>query len=112
MRTLFHAALGGSLAGLAVLAGFAGTGAADTTGNAARGHRLADEICADCHEIEKGEHGGELPDPPGFQQLAENPAMTALALRVFLTTPHADMPNLILTDHEIDDLIAWIHSLR
>jgi mono/diheme cytochrome c family protein len=109
MRTLLHAILGSSLAGLA---GLAAAQAEDMTGNAARGHRLALEECAGCHAVEKGVRGGKLPDPPGFQRLAEDPAMTPLALRVFLTTPHADMPNLILTDPEIDDIVAWIHSLK
>jgi len=109
MRKRLHAILGGCLVGLAALAA---AQAGDMTGDAARGHRLSVEVCGGCHAVEKGARGGEMPDPPGFQRLADDPAMTALALRVFLTTPHWDMPDLILTDHEIDDIIAWIHSLR
>lgn len=85
---------------------------ADELGSAKRGYELSARVCADCHAIEAGEPGGDRPDPPGFQRLADNPAMTALALRVFLSTPHRDMPNLILTEPEIDDIIAWIHSLK
>jgi hypothetical protein len=37
--------------------------------------------------------------------------MTATALRVFLTTSHPKMPNLILTPDETADVIAYIVSL-
>jgi len=38
--------------------------------------------------------------------------MTATALRVFLTTSHPKMPNLILTPEEIADVSAYILSLH
>jgi len=38
--------------------------------------------------------------------------MTATALRVFLTTSHPKMPNLIFTPEEITDVTAYILSLR
>jgi hypothetical protein len=38
--------------------------------------------------------------------------MTATALRVFLTSSHPKMPNLILTPEETADVIAYILSLR
>jgi hypothetical protein len=38
--------------------------------------------------------------------------MTATALRVFLTTSHPKMPNLILTPEDTTDVIAYILSLR
>jgi mono/diheme cytochrome c family protein len=101
--------LAGSLAGLA---GIATAGARELPGDPAPGHALALKDCVECHEVEPGERDGKLPDPPAFQNLADDPAMTALALRVFLSTPHATMPGLILSDAEIDDVIAWIHSLK
>ena len=96
-----------------LLAGLAGLAAAqELPGDPQAGRTLAITECAACHEVETGAQGGMLPDPPGFQRLADNPAMTALALRVFLRTPHGDMPNLILSDAETDDLIAYILGLR
>lgn len=86
--------------------------AQELPGSAVQGREFARTVCAACHAVEKGERDGALPDPPAFQRLADDPAMTALALRVFLTTPHRNMPNLILSDTEIDDVIAWIHSLK
>ncbi|MBE9552078.1 MAG: cytochrome c [Proteobacteria bacterium] len=98
--------------GLLGLAGIATAGAQDLPGDPVLGRDLALKDCVECHEIEPGERDANLPDPPSFQNLADTPAMTPLALRVFLTTPHNDMPNLILADAEVDDLIAWIHSLK
>ena len=98
--------------GLVGLAGIATAGARELPGDPALGHALALKACVECHEVEAGQRDARLPDPPSFQNLAEEPAMTPLALRVFLTTPHTNMPGLILTDAEIDDVIAWIHSLK
>jgi len=86
--------------------------AQELPGNPQAGRTLAVTECAGCHEVKKGVKGAALPEPPGFQSIADNPAMTALALRVFLRTPHSDMPNLILTDQESDDVIAYILGLR
>lgn len=86
--------------------------AEELPGDPVPGRVLALKVCQECHHVEPGDREGELPDPPAFQNLADNPAMTALALRVFLTTPHANMPNLILEDREVDDVIAYIHSLK
>lgn len=99
---------------LAALAAFvaAPAGAQDLPGDPVRGRDLAVRVCAECHKVEKGDRSRDLPDPPAFQILADDPAMTPLALRVFLTTPHANMPNLILTDAEVDDVIAYIHGLK
>jgi hypothetical protein len=49
---------------------------------------------------------------PSFQDIANTKGMTATALRVFLTTSHPKMPNLILTPEQIADVSAYILSLR
>lgn len=109
MQKHLRTILAGGLAGLAAIAT---AGARELPGDAALGHALALKACVECHEVEAGQRGARLPDPPSFQNVAEEPAMTPLALRVFLSTPHTNMPGLILTDAEIDDIIAWIHSLK
>lgn len=108
MNSRFIALLSGVLAGLA----FGAASAEELPGDPVLGRDLALKICQECHHVEAGDRDGELPDPPAFQNLADDPAMTPLALRVFLTTPHTNMPNLILTDTEVDDIIAYIHSLK
>lgn len=96
-----------------LMAGLATAAAAqDLPGEPGQGQLLAEAVCAECHAVDRGDREGELPDPPAFQRLADDPAMTALALRVFLQTPHAEMPDLILTAAETDDIIAFILSLK
>ena len=43
---------------------------------------------------------------PAFRDIANTPGMTATAIRVFLTTSHPKMPNLILTPAEIANVTA------
>ena len=40
------------------------------------------------------------------------PAATETALRIFLGTPHATMPNLRLAPEQTDDVITYILSLK
>jgi len=40
------------------------------------------------------------------------PSTTALSLKVFLRSSHNKMPNLIISDPDTDDLIAYILSLK
>jgi cytochrome c len=49
---------------------------------------------------------------PAFRDIADTPGVTATALKVFLTSSHPKMPNLILTPEEIADVTAYILSLR
>ncbi len=78
----------------------------------APGRRIAERECAGCHEVRPGETG---PSPqasaPPFQLVARMPSTTELALRVFLRTSHAGMPNILLNEVEIDDLVAYVVSL-
>jgi mono/diheme cytochrome c family protein len=50
--------------------------------------------------------------PPGFGAVADMPSQTVLSLRIFLQTPHGNMPRYQLTTNETDDVIAYILSLR
>ena len=77
--------------------------------DAAKGAQLARQWCANCHVV------GQAPAPSTVQQ--GPPAFTAIGLtvdqiRTFLTRPHGAMPDLALTRAEIDDVIAYIQSLR
>ena len=47
-----------------------------------------------------------------FRDVADTPGMTRTALRAFLLTSHPKMPNLILTPEQMDDVTAYILSLR
>jgi mono/diheme cytochrome c family protein len=82
-------------------------------GDVAAGHAFAREACNACHVVEaKQKKARRIVIGPAFQDIANTPGMTATAMRVFLTTSHPKMPNLILTPDEITDVSAYILSLR
>ncbi len=103
-----------------VLAGFAGlasallgfAAAAQQVGDPAAGRRLAEAWCSQCHAIGPGASGPESGAAPGFPAVAEMPSTTAMSLHAFLRTPHARMPDIQMTPHQLDDLIAYILSLQ
>ena len=85
--------------------------AQDLPGDPAAGARLAHEVCAVCHLVSDD----QTSDPevgPSFFEVADHPATTELSLRAFLQTPHATMPNLMLTPEETDDIISYILTLK
>jgi mono/diheme cytochrome c family protein len=80
------------------------------------GRALAEAWCAECHDI-TGDYSElmgitDYGDPPSFYAVANDPAVTEIALRAFLHTPHQAMPNLILQEPEMAALIDYILSLR
>jgi len=79
----------------------------------AAGHAFAREACSACHVVEPEQQKPRLVViGPAFRDIANTRSMTTTALRVFLTTSHPKMPNLILTPQEIVDVSAYILSLR
>ena len=82
-------------------------------GDVAAGRAFAREACITCHVVDPANASPKVVAiGPNFQDIANTKGMTATALRVFLTTSHPKMPNLILTPEQIADVIAYILSLR
>lgn len=74
--------------------------------DAARGRALVAANCDTCHaSVPAGR-------APSFASVAAMPSTTALALGVFLRTSHPSMPNIVLSPAELDDVIAYILSLK
>ena len=88
------------------------TADAQEAGNKARGLDLALRVCANCHAVAVGETVSPVSAAPSFEDVADTPGMTGMALSAFLSTPHRTMPNLILTPEEIGDVTAHILSLK
>ena len=86
-------------------------GAAPESGGAASGHRLAEAWCKACHAIEPPTAGTPTV-APDFAAVANQPSTTELALRVFLRTSHPNMPNLVLTPEQTDNIVTYILSLK
>jgi mono/diheme cytochrome c family protein len=76
------------------------------------GPGLARRVCAECHAVERMEPRSPNARAPTFQELASARGMTATALAVALTTPHAGMPMFRLSDAQRADIIAYILNLR
>jgi mono/diheme cytochrome c family protein len=81
-------------------------------GNPQQGLAEARQVCSECHAIQRGEVRSPNSRSPTFVELANTPGMTATALLVALTTPHAGMPMFILTSEQRQNIIAYILSLK
>lgn len=85
----------------------------DDQGDPATGRAFALQVCTPCHVVARK----QLSPPrfavgPSFDSIAKAATTTPSGLRAFLSTPHANMPNLILTRQEQRDVIAYIMSLK
>ena len=101
--------LGVALIALLLAGGHAS--AQELPGDPEAGAEVARGVCAACHVVADD----QMVDPgtgPSFFEVAEHPATTALSLRAFLQTPHATMPNLMLTPQETDDVISYLLTLK
>jgi mono/diheme cytochrome c family protein len=82
-------------------------------GDVAAGRVFAREACIACHVVDPANASPRVVAiGPNFQDIGNTKGMTATALRVFLTTSHPKMPNLIITPEDTTDVIAYILSLR
>jgi mono/diheme cytochrome c family protein len=81
-------------------------------GNPQVGLALAQQVCSECHTIQKGQVRSPNLRAPTFVELATTPGMTTTALLVALTTPHAGMPMFIFTTEQKENVIAYILSLK
>jgi mono/diheme cytochrome c family protein len=87
-------------------------GQAQQNGQAEAGFNLAQDVCAECHAVEKGAIRSPNAAAPRFEVIASSPGMTATALAAALRTSHRTMPNLMLDGDELSDVIAYILSLK
>ena len=81
------------------------------TADAAAGEAYAEKVCAQCHAIHPSGVSPELTAPP-FKDVANTPGMTDTALRVWLSTSHPTMPNIVIEPEDMDNVIAYILSLK
>ena len=98
------------LISIPVLVGLASSAEAQT-GDPEAGAAYAKQVCAKCHAIDRTGLSPELTAPP-FKDVANTPGMTGTALRVWLSTSHPTMPNIIVEPADMDKVIAYILSLK
>jgi len=85
---------------------------AQELGDARAGAVYAEGVCAECHGVKKGQRVSPHERAPAFEVVANSRGMTQMALRVWFQSPHPSMPNLMLTEKQSDDMIAYILSLK
>ncbi len=97
----------------ALLAALASAATPAAAQNPVNGELIAKTWCINCHAIDGTTPPlGRMDVIPSFSSVAQMPSVTASSLRVFLSTPHANMPNYNLTNQEIRDVSAYILSLK
>jgi mono/diheme cytochrome c family protein len=85
---------------------------AQSAGNAAEGRAFAQQICTECHNIEKGQRPSPNGLAPNFETIARTPGLTAIALTAALRTSHRTMPNIIIPDDDLRNVVAYVLSLQ
>lgn len=90
-------------------------------GNAEAGRSMALLACTGCHVVAPDQPFKPirtgLPRPPDFKEIANRSTTTAVSLQHHLETlpavpENAHMPNLLLSNEELRDVVAFIISLR
>lgn len=85
-----------------------------------KGRALAQEICAQCHDIGRDRPYTPIMQPPApsFDALARRHKLDEANLRRFLAAPHGGvlvktkMPNPELLDYQIDAITAYLRTRR
>jgi mono/diheme cytochrome c family protein len=89
-------------------------------GKAEAGRSFALLACTGCHIVApdqpfKPVYTGS-PHPPDFNEIANRSSLTAARLRHHLetlpTVPQSGMPNMMLSDQQLQDVVAFIFGLR
>jgi cytochrome c2 len=87
------------------------TAAAVELGNKEKGYDYAQKFCSECHGVEADDRL-LLGDVPTFKEVADSEGMSPRALSVWLQTSHPNMPDFIIKPDDMDDVIAYIMSLK
>jgi mono/diheme cytochrome c family protein len=73
---------------------------------------VARNTCSECHATQKGQLLSPNLRAPTFVEIADTPGVTAAALLLMLTTPHAGMPMFILSPEQRQQIIDYVLSLK
>ena len=111
---------GCALVTLLWLCGLVSPAHAETPDQVAAGRNLASRVCGACHVVtpQRDELPVLTPPAPSFTVLAQRPSLTEAALREFLGSghrgmgPHEAMPDPRLADYQIDEIVAFMLSLK
>jgi mono/diheme cytochrome c family protein len=95
------------LAGIGLTLAAASASAADPEA----GRAFAVKACARCHVVGPGVGSG-TDGAPTFETVANTKDQSETKLTAFLSRPHGRMPDFVLTRREIENVIAYIMTLK
>jgi mono/diheme cytochrome c family protein len=106
--------------GAAVATALATVGCQTVESPAKRGHKIAEQWCAECHRVSPDDPSGAraghiLPSSmpgPAFMTISKQPGTDARSLRHFMDELHLPMPIYRFRPNEQDDIISYILSLK
>ncbi len=81
-------------------------------GDPQQGQALAQAWCSSCHMVSPQQRNAGNDAVPSFASVARMPSTTQMSLEAFLQSPHPPMPDLKLSRNQLDDVAAYILSLR
>ena len=73
---------------------------------------VARNTCSEFHATQKGQLLSPNLRAPTWVEIANTPGVTAAALLLMLTTPHAGMPMFLLSPEQRQQIIDYILSLK
>ncbi len=83
------------------------------------GARIKGKVLRDCRKyfpplnnITASDAASPNRKAPGFKAIANTAGMTVTAITVWSRTPHVTMPNLVIPQDELENLAAYILSLK
>lgn len=74
------------------------------------GKKIVEAWCISCHTVPGGAAGRDTAPP--FELIARNKTFDRDRLIQILADPHPPMPKIHLSRKQLDDVIAYLHSLR
>ena len=89
--------------------------------NSEPGQTLAVQVCSRCHAVLRGEGVTTNPEPLPFskvgrplpfEDIANTPGVTSMALYAWLTSSHPTMPDIMLDKNELGNVVSYILSLK
>lgn len=87
-----------------------GIAVAEHPGDPQAGYEYASRVCAQCHGISA--EPSPLPAATRFREVADRPGMTGTALRVWMENEHPTMPNIVVEQQDMLNVIAYILDLK
>jgi mono/diheme cytochrome c family protein len=76
-----------------------------------QGRAVADRVCTNCHLV-SDQQNNAVADVPSFQEIADKPDQTEGRIMARIAIPKHPMPVIPITKDELEDVAAYIMSLR